>query len=151
MSLPRELKVQTELDQQRTASPVLQPFENHGIMWSYSFTRGSLDVRSTPSSLQTRRRSIMVMVVWGLKNTKFATTEARATRNGIAPIAVSSLPSPPLWAGDVEVSAAAVKPATARQSRLNLKYASKSLAWARPKLSLCVVFSFGSGDGDVEC
>lgn len=92
----------------------------------------------------------MVMVVWGLKNTRLATTHTRATRNGHALIAVPLLSSSTeeKEEEEEEVNAVAVKPATARHSRLNLKYASNSFACARPKLSLTFVVVV---DVDVWC
>lgn len=77
----------------------------------------------------------MVMVVWGLKNTRLATTHASVTTNGHALIVVPVLSSKE----EEEVKAVAVKPATAKHSRLNLKYASNSFACARPKLSLSYI------------
>lgn len=74
-----------------------------------------------------RIRSIMVMVVWGLKKKRLGKTHPRATTKGVAPTTAS----PPCAA-----SPAAEKPATAKHSRLKRKYASKSFACARPNVSL---------------
>ena len=93
-------------------------------------------MRSTPSSLQTRLRSIMEMVVWGPKKNRFDATHPSAMKKGVVPITAS--PPPP-----VDDNPAAEKPATARQSRLKRKYASNSFVCARPKVSL-------SDEGDRE-
>lgn len=92
--------------------------ETSGQQRLHALTRGSFESRPTPKSLQTRLRSSMVMVVCGAKNTRLATTHASATRKGMTPPTELSSPS---VLSEEEFSAVAEKPATARQSRLNLK------------------------------